>query len=504
REGCGVIVGSSIVVEAARQQGLEGMLAYSEASVRQGVETGIEMARVARLETARNGQVAAVLHNLQEALLAVDAGHRIVTANSGMQRLLGAPLHALLGRDLRDVAPELAVAAALQGEEERGTVLQFAGSDWIASRTPLRDAGRITGAVLALYDARSIEDADASLRSQRKRPRMPAARYQFGDLQGGSEAFGQAVASARRFAATDLGVLVTGESGTGKELFAQAIHNASSRAGRPFVALNCSALPESLLESELFGYEDGAFTGSRRGGKPGLFEAAHRGTVFLDEIGDMPLLLQTRLLRVLQEREVMRLGSTTPVPIDVRVIAATHQPLQEMVAQRRFRADLYYRINLLRLTVPALRDRPGDIEVLALAALHRRLTQLQCSLDPRDVLAKVLPLLRGHAWPGNVRELENVCDRMAVFFAAAGTGDVSLQALLYDCPELAPVTMAAPAMATAAGSGDPQIPLAALRQALAQNGGHRGRAAAQLGISRATLWRRLRAAGDESPGADAD
>ncbi|RYY81111.1 MAG: PAS domain-containing protein, partial [Comamonadaceae bacterium] len=288
REGCGVIVGSSIVVEAARQQGLRGMLAYSEASVRQGIENGIEMGRVARLEAARNEQVAAVLHNLQEALLAVDANHRIVTANSGMQRLLGAPLQALLGRDLRDVAPELSVAAALQGDEERGAVLQFAGSDWIVSRTPLREAGGITGAVLALYDARSIEEADASLRSQRKRPRMPAARYQFADLQGGSAAFRQALNSARRFAATDLGVLVTGESGTGKELFAQAIHNASGRAGRPFVALNCSALPESLLESELFGYEDGAFTGSRRGGKPGLFETAHRGTVFLDEIGDMP------------------------------------------------------------------------------------------------------------------------------------------------------------------------------------------------------------------------
>lgn len=167
------------------------------------------------------------------------------------------------------------------------------------------------------------------------------ARYCFENLIGHSPAFLRVVQTARRYAQTDLGVLIAGQSGVGKELFAQALHNESGRAYKPFVAVNCAAFLESLLEIELFGYEEGAFTGSRRGGKQGLFEAAHKGTLFLDEIGDMPLTLQTRLLRVLQEREIMRLGSTTAILVNVRVIVATRQPLNEMVAERRFRQDLY-------------------------------------------------------------------------------------------------------------------------------------------------------------------
>ncbi|MGV3570464.1 MAG: propionate catabolism operon regulatory protein PrpR [Ramlibacter sp.] len=482
-EGREVIVGSSIVVEMAQQQGLHGILAYSQASVRQGIEAAIEMGRVARMEAARHEQVNAVLHNLQEAVLAVDANHRITAVNSAMEKLLGAPLAAMRGRDLRDLDAALSLVETLQGaSEERGVVLQFAGRDWIASRTALREGERVTGAVLALYDARLIEEADSSLRSQRRRRRQGGARYGFADLEGRSPAFARAVQAARRFAATDLGVLVTGESGTGKELFAQAIHQASARTGKPFLALNCSALPEALLESELFGYEEGAFTGSRRGGKPGLFEAAHTGTLFLDEIGDMPLLLQTRLLRVLQEREVTRLGSTSPVPVDVRIVAATHQPLPAMVAQRSFRADLYYRLNLLQLALPPLREREGDIELLALGALHRRLAQLKSPLDAREVLARVLRLLQAYGWPGNVRELENVCDRIAVFFAQHRTaGEAPLDLLAFDCPELGVAPAADPTPAD----------IAAVLQAC---GGHRGRAAATLGISRATLWRRLKEA----------
>lgn len=489
-EGRQVIVGSSIVVEMARQQGLHGILAYSVAAVRQGIEDAIELGRVARLEAARNEQVHALLHNLQEAVLAVDDAHRVTATNAPMQKLLGVPLAAVQGRDLRDVAPGLSLLDALRrGEEERGGVLQFAGRDWIVHRAALRQGERITGAVLALYDGGAIEAADTRLRTQRRRRRQGGVRYGFADLQGRSPALLRAVEAARRFAATDLGVLVTGESGTGKELFAQSIHAASARSDRPFLALNCSALPEALLESELFGYEEGAFTGSRKGGKPGLFEAAHTGTVFLDEIGDMPLPLQTRLLRVLQEREVTRLGSNTAVPVDVRIIAATHQPLRAMIAQRSFRADLFYRLNLLQLALPPLRERGEDIELLALAALHRRLAQLQSPLAAGEVLARVLPLLRGYDWPGNVRELENVCDRIAVFFAQyPSVAQAPLDALLFDCPELAP-----------AGAID-AVSQASAAEVLAACGGHRGRAAAQLGISRATLWRRLKQ-GPSSSGA---
>ena len=176
---------------------------------------------------------------------------------------------------------------------------------------------------------------------------------------------------AERYAATASTVLITGESGTGKELLAQGMHNVSSRQRGPFVAINCAAFPESLLESELFGYQEGAFSGSRKGGKPGLIEAAHRGTLFLDEIGDMPVSLQTRLLRVLQEREVLRLGATEPISIDIRIIAATHQDLSQAIEAGGFRSDLYYRLNILRLQTVPLRERSEDIADIARAILHR-------------------------------------------------------------------------------------------------------------------------------------
>jgi len=530
-EGRQVIVGSSIVVEMAGQHGLQGILAYSLASVRQGIEDAIEMGRVARLESARNEQVHAVLHNLQEAVLSVDHAQRITAANSAMAALLGAAPPALRGRALHEVAPGLAMAEVLAGGEgEHGIVLPFGGRDWIANRTPLRDGARITGAVLALYDAAAIERADARLRTQRRGRRAAGARYTFADLRGDSPAMQRALDAARRHAATDLGVLVTGESGSGKELFAQALHHASARGSRPFVALNCSALPETLLESELFGHEEGAFTGARRGGKAGLFEAAHTGTLFLDEIGDMPLALQSRLLRVLQEREVVRVGGTVAVPVDVRIVAATHRPLREMIAQGTFRADLYYRLNLLQLRLPPLRERGADLEVLALAALHRRLAQLKSPLDPRALLQRVLPLLRRYAWPGNVRELENVCDRIAVCFAPlASVAEARLEDLLFECPELAlPETQdgddrgggpgaahgdlaveaavgSAAAKSTQAVQGTQGAQAAqgtqgtqgtqgaqAAQMALQSCGGSRARAAAQLGISRSTLWRWLR------------
>ncbi|WP_374669750.1 propionate catabolism operon regulatory protein PrpR [Ramlibacter sp.] len=487
-EGCGVIVGSSIVVEMAQQQGLHGILAYSAASVRQALEDAIEMGRVARLEASRHEQVRSVLHNLQEAVLAVDRRHRIIAVNSAMQQLLGPA--ARVGRDLAAVEPALGLGETLEtGEGAQGEVLQFARREWIVNRTPLREGGAVTGAVIALYDAATIQQADSSLRTQRRRRGPAAARHRFDDLVGESPAFRHALDAARRFAPTDLTVLITGESGTGKELVAQAIHQASPRAGRPFIALNCSALPESLLESELFGYEEGAFTGSRRGGRAGLFESAHTGTVFLDEIGDMPPLLQTRLLRVLQEREVTRLGATVPVPVDVRVIAATHQPLEALIARRAFRADLYYRLNLLRVALPPLRERGADLERLALDALHRSLARLQCGLPARDVLARVRSALRAHRWPGNVRELENVAERIALFFAAqADVASAPLARLAVDCPELAP-TLGATEAPQAAG-------LSAV-EALARCGGNRAQAASLLGISRATLWRRLQVAVSE-------
>ncbi|MBY4948035.1 propionate catabolism operon regulatory protein PrpR [Cupriavidus respiraculi] len=488
RDGYEVVVGSSLVVEFAEQYGLQGRLAYSLGAVRQGIEDAIELARVARLEAGRYEQLNGVLHNLQEAVLAVDRDNRVIAVNPPMEKLLGRVRARLLGQHLEDIEPALSLQATLEsGQQERGGVMRHAQRDWIVNRTPIREHGETVGAAITLYDARSIQDADASLRSQQRRY-QPTARYRFGNLIGHSPAFVRACESAKRFARTDLTVLLSGESGVGKELFAQAIHNDSKRAGKPFVAVNCAAFPEALLESELFGYEEGAFTGSRRGGKRGLFEAAHTGTLFLDEIGDMPVSLQTRLLRVLQEREIVRLGGAVPIPVDVRIIAATHQPLPQLIAARQFRQDLYYRINTLQLALPPLRERQADIEALAVVLLRRSLDRVDCALDAAALVARVRDRLVAYPWPGNVRELENLCERMAVFFSQwEHIGEIAFDALRHDCPELYAAGMGTP-------PGHPSDDRARVLDVLAACGGNRQQAAQRLGISRATLWRWIKEA----------
>jgi propionate catabolism operon transcriptional regulator len=460
--------------------------------VRRGFDDAIELARVTRLESGRYQQLNGVLGNLQDAVLAVDRRHRVIAINPRMQQLLNKSGPSLLGKALDTIAPELSLLHTMEaGAQERALVLRFAGRDWVANRTPIREYGEIVGAALTLYDAQVIAEADTSLRIQ-QRKRQVAAKYSFDDLIGTSAPFLRAVHTARRFAGTDLTVLIAGESGSGKELFAQAIHNAGARSGQPFVALNCAAFPESLLESELFGYEEGAFTGSRRGGKRGLFETAHTGTLFLDEIGDMPLSLQTRLLRVLQEREIIRVGGVAPIPVDVRVIAATHQPLQEMMAERRFRQDLYYRINTLRLGLPPLRDRPHDIGALAHTLLERSLKRMGSTLDSRAVLAPLLPFLVAYAWPGNVRELENIADRIAVHLLQFDEpGAISYEGLRDDCPEL-----------FVEGPGRIEDGVDHMKTRLAHelklNNGSRTLAAQKLGISRSTLWRWMKEHQDDA------
>lgn len=492
--GIRVVVGSSLVVELAEKSGMTGILVYSLDSVREAFDQALRIAGTALLQAARYRPLDALLQNLNEAVCAVDTDHRITAINVQMERLLGIPHGEGVGRPVPPLTEELSLSSVLAGHEERReAVLTLVHRTFLMTQVAMREFGVITGAILTLRDAQAIQDADTVVRSQRKL-RPLGAKYTFEDILGTSHSLQRAVRAAERCAHVDATVLVTGESGTGKELFAQAIHNASRRSEGPFVALNCAAFPESLLESELFGYEEGAFTGSRRGGKPGLFESAHRGTVFLDEIGDMPVALQTRLLRVLQEREVIRLGASQPIPVDVRVIAATHRDLRSAIATGAFRADLYYRLDILRVKVPPLRERAEDIDELA-RQLFRNATRRQGRTRGADRFPEsVIPVLQKHDWPGNVRELENTMERLAAFGIGLSAADVS--AFLAEASELAASQSHAPI---------PSAPLArgararrrledhAIKSALELADGNRQLAADALGISRTTLWRKLQA-----------
>ena len=380
-------------------------------------------------------------------------------------------------------------------EDARAAIheLKAAGIDAIVGAgliTDLAEEAGLTG--VFLYSAASIrqafddalETARASRLTSARGAAAPATgrRRGLNDLRGDSPAMERLRQSVVLYARSQATVLITGETGTGKELVAQAIHSEGPRGGaarHPFVAVNCGAIAESLLESELFGHEEGAFTGARRGGHAGLFEAAHRGTLFLDEIGEMPLALQTRLLRVLEEREVMRVGGTRPVPIDVRVICATHCDLDARVREGRFRADLFYRLAVLRLALPPLRERAGDAVKLLEWSLKTALAALGAKPHPNLAaeLGACRRLIDGYAWPGNVREVRNLAERLALFMAAEPLQALNTQFMLAVAPELSGAGSTAPTLA----------------EIVAQFGGNRDAAARHLGMSRTTLWRRLRA-----------
>ena len=313
-------------------------------------------------------------------------------------------------------------------------------------------------------------------------------RYRFTDLITRDPQLQQSILLAKQYAQTEATILITGESGTGKELLAQSIHQQSSRAHAPFVAINCASFPESILESELFGYVEGAFTGAKKNGKVGLIEAAHNGTLFLDEIGDMPLHLQTRFLRVLQERQINRLGATVSHTVNIRVLAATHCDLEEKVKSGEFRADLYYRLNILRVYIPSLKQRRVDILLLVEHFLKKH------ALNVENMPAFLFKALQKYHWPGNIRELENIIERLAVMWQLDHSM-LNQTFMSLHIPELFQqrdfdTHFDAQLSPLKAVKVNQELQL--IEQAIATADGNLDIAAQNLNISRTTLWRKMK------------
>lgn len=499
----GAVVAPGLVADLAQQAGIPSVLLYSEAAVRQALNEALLLARHRMAERDRNQWLETVLGELQDGVVAIDAQGRIRALNARMASLLGGPVEALHGRMLAEVSPVLMQGHSQNLQEGTEDVVQLAMRTLVLRRAPLMENGAVAGALLVCRDPAVIQRADRHLRAN-QRQRGAGVRWSIDDFQGHGACAHRIRELAHRYAASDATVLVQGESGTGKELMAQGIHRASRRAAQPFLAVNCAALAESLLESELFGYDEGAFTGARRGGKTGLIEAAHTGTLFLDEIGDMPLALQSRLLRVLQEREVMRVGSTTPVPVDVRVIAATHADLADLVDRGLFRRDLYYRLAVLRMGMPSLRERgQADVATLAHAMLGRHAGDTSHQVQPlrlERLLDELLALSEGYGWPGNVRELDNWIERLVACgpYLDSEDGATRRQRLLEVFCECAAASRSreedeAPLQQQARlRDTRQQAERDRVREVLESVQGDQKRACEILGISRATLWRRLK------------
>ncbi|WP_324823439.1 sigma-54 interaction domain-containing protein [Sinanaerobacter sp. ZZT-01] len=297
------------------------------------------------------------------------------------------------------------------------------GQNMIATRMPIMKGGKIIGVfgrvlfknlkeLHGLYTRINEIEQELSL-YKNKFGKINAAKYVIDDLIGDGETMTALKETIRRIAKNNSNVLIFGESGTGKELFAHAIHNASKRSQHPLICLNCASIPENLLESELFGYEEGSFTGAQKGGRSGLFHAANKGTLFLDEIGDLPMQMQVKLLRVLQDKEIQKIGSHVKEKIDVRILAATNKNLYELIDQEQFRSDLFYRLNVISITIPPLRERREDIPLLV-NSLIEKLSQKE-GVPVQGISSRAMEYLKRYDWPGNVRELENILERAINF-----------------------------------------------------------------------------------------
>jgi len=475
REGAEVFIGGVITVQAGKQHHHPCVMIRSGAEgIIQATLEAKRIAEARRLEKVKSTLFQTVLDYAYEGIISIDQDRQVVTFNPEAKRITRIDGKQAIGRKIQDTLPQLKLEHLLTtGKNELGQVIDVGRVQILCNKVPIRVQGTTIGAVATFQDTGKIQQWEANIRKKIYAEEHTAV-FTFEDVIGFSRQIRHCVAVAEQFAASDSSILISGETGTGKEVFSQSIHNASKRGQQPFVAINCAALPAQILESELFGYVGGAFTGASQKGKPGLLEIAHGGTLLLDEIAEMDYSLQSKLLRVIQEKKVMRLGSDRIQHTDIRIIAATNKNLKQLVADNRFRADLYYRLNVLRLHLPPLRERPEDIEQYAGTFLEKYATQLNRRL--RFSRAAMDILIR-HPWPGNVRELQNTIERIAaVCVRDTVQADMVLQMMRED-------EAAEPYQTNA---------VEPIRQALVNARGRKAEAAKLLGISRSTLWRRMK------------
>ncbi|HYF95227.1 MAG TPA: sigma 54-interacting transcriptional regulator [Symbiobacteriaceae bacterium] len=487
REGVRHIIGDHISYLCAQEAGLTAELISSgREGIAQALFEAQHVLKVRREERERGQQIRTILDSVNDGILAVDSAEHVILFNPQAERIFGMEARRVLGRALSEVLPGARLDAVLrEGRTEVGEIQQVGSTRLAVKRTPVRVDRQIVGAVLTFSEVTELQRHEQAVRQKLHRKGL-VARSKLDQIAGSSAAIRSLVSAAKRYAKTNATVLILGESGTGKEMLAQGIHLESRRQQGPFVAVNCAALPETLLESELFGYEEGAFTGARKGGKQGLFELAHGGTIFLDEIGDMPLSVQSRLLRVLQEKEVMRIGSDGVIPVDVRIVAATNRDLESEVAVGRFRADLFYRLNLLRLEVPPLRRHAEDVPALVQAFSAK----LELRHGRRLAVAPdAMALLERHQWPGNVRELENLLERLWLLTDADAVTAEDVRSFVPVGP--APQPVPDPSAAWPDDLTLAELESRAIRRALAAEGGNILKAAQRLGLHRTTLHRKL-------------
>ncbi|MCC3358715.1 sigma-54 interaction domain-containing protein [Bacillus sp. REN16] len=458
------------------------------------VELAEEITNLKEIQT----MLEAIIQSSDEAISVVDEDGRGILINRAYTRITGLEKEQVIGKPANADISEgesMHMQVLKTRRPVRGARMKVGPykKDVIVNVAPVIVDGRLKGSVGVIHDVSEISQLTSELNRARHIIRSLEAKYTFDDIIGSSEEMEFAIEQAKLGAKTPATVLLRGESGTGKELFAHAIHNESKRKYNKFVRVNCAAISESLLESELFGYEEGAFSGAKRGGKRGIFEEANNGSIFLDEIGELSLNTQAKLLRVLQEREIRRVGGTKSIPIDVRIICATNVNLEKGIGNGTFREDLYYRINKIPIQIPSLRMRKQDIHPLAEHLLLKINQDYGRTVE--GLTEQAIHYLYGYDWPGNVRELENVLGRAVIF--------MNYQERLIDVKHIQPLhqkTEKAPDRDPLPEAEIKDVPLSDLvekyeakviSEVLELNGGNKTAAAKSLGISLRSLYYKL-------------
>lgn len=408
-----VIVGGGIPCAYAEKLGIKNVhIGASDESIYEAVSRARELIDNLHEQKYKNEVLENILDGVHDAVVAIDQNGRIILFNERAEELLKRQSKDIINKSLIDAFPELDfITEVLKNNVNRYNEIRKLKKITVAANTSVLNVeGHINGVLCSFQDITKLQSLEKKIRYETNKKGL-VAKYKFEDIIAIDPLMKDTIAKAIKIGFSDSAVMIYGESGTGKEMIAQSIHNLGSRKDEPFVAINCAAISENLLESELFGYEEGAFTGARKGGKPGLFELAHGGTIFLDEINSLPPNLQAKLLRVLEEKEVMRLGSDYVIPLDVRIIAAANEELKRKVEEGTFRSDLFYRLNVLEMNIPPLRERKMDIVPL----FKHYVKSLSEENSVSEINSEIERKIMSYPWKGNVRELRNIAQRYVIF-----------------------------------------------------------------------------------------
>ena len=484
--GMEVVVGGGIrAAQLANSHGMKSMyLTISERSIKRTLLLAQKVAEDRMSIKKETKRLSALINVSEEGILFLNEKGRIESCNPAVEKIFQVTKERMIGKKIEEITDDK--LRGLLGQKkifvDKGN---FTQENINITYQPVVLGKVRIGTIITCREVSEVQKLETKIRRDLHSKGL-LARYSFKDISHNSEKMQKVIKLAREYAATDSTILIIGESGTGKELISQSIHNASVRKDGPFVAVNCAALPENLLESELFGYADGAFTGANKGGRQGVFELAHGGTIFLDEIGEIPAHIQTRLLRVLQEKEVMRIGDDRVTPVDIRIVAATNRKLWDLVQEGSFRLDLYFRLSVLHLDIPPLYKRKEDIPLVA----NHFLKRAESTKSFESFSEQLQQFLLTYKWPGNVRQLENIIERLLIRNLQPQMEKDFIEEVLKETEVSTSEVEVADSFVVEPGTME-EIEKQIIVKMLERHDDNRTLVAEKMGISRTTLWKKI-------------